>query len=395
MSILQHSPFLKILIVEDNPLDQRMLESIIQEENKDAKIDVIDTLKGALEILNQKTFDVVILDLNLPDSKGEETLLKITTSQPDIAIVVNTGVYEDDVGLKTLGIGAQDFLVKGKYNAYWLNKVLNYAVERKRYEMELKAAYDQLKETQGQLIQAEKMKVIGGLASGVAHEVKNPLATILYGVTYLSKHVLIEDKNCQLAMQSIREAVVKANEIITGLLDFASISKLNCKSNDVNQIIEKSINILNHQLERFHVAVIRKFNPNLSKIFVDENRIEQVVVNLILNSCFAMPKGGQIQIATQPFQITKEFLKDHHLDEEFFPLMSEVVVVDVDDDGVGIPSEKLDAIFDPFFTTRRAQGGVGLGLFVCRNIMDIHSGKIIIQNKPDKGVRARLIFRAV
>ena len=383
---------LNILIIEDNPLDQRMLESMIQEEIKSAKIQIANSLKETIQYLSKQSFDVAILDLNLPDSKGESTLIKISEFKPELTIVVNTGVYEDDLGLKTLANGAQDFLIKGKYNAYWLNKVLYYAIERKRYELELKSTYTQLKDAQFQLIQAEKMKVIGGLASGVAHEVRNPLSTILYGVTYINKHVKIEDKNCLLALESIKEAALQANKIISDLLDFASISKLNRQWHDLNQIIDKAVNILKHQLERFHVQIKRKSETNISEVNVDSNRIEQCIVNLILNACYAMPKGGIITISLHQMNVTKSFLKENFLDEEHFPLHSKLIIVDVDDDGTGIPDDKMISVFDPFFTTRRAKGGVGLGLFVCRNIMEIHEGKIILQNKLDKGVRARLIF---
>lgn len=383
---------MNILIIEDNPLDQRMLESMIQEEIKSGKIQIANSLKETIQYLSKESFDVAILDLNLSDSKGENTLIKISEFKPELAIVVNTGVYEDDLGLKTLANGAQDFLIKGKYNAYWLNKVLYYAIERKRYELELKSTSIQLKETQSQLIQAEKMKVIGGLASGVAHEVRNPLSTILYGVTYINKHVKIEDKNCLLALESIKEAALQANKIISDLLDFASINKLNRQWHDLNQIIDKAVTILKHQLERFHVQIKRKSEANISEVNVDSNRIEQCVVNLILNACYAMPKGGIITISLHQMNATKSFLKENSLDEEHFPLQSQLIIVDIDDDGVGIPNDKITSIFDPFFTTRRAKGGVGLGLFVCRNIMEIHEGKIILQNKPDTGVRARLIF---
>ncbi len=383
---------LNILIIEDNPLDQRMLESMIQEENKSAKIQITNSLKETIQYLSKESFDVAILDLNLPDSKGENTLVKISELKPELAIVVNTGVYEDDLGLKTLANGAQDFLIKGKYNAYWLNKVLNYAIERKRYELELKSTYTQLKDAQFQLIQAEKMKVIGGLASGVAHEVRNPLSTILYGVTYINKHIKIEDKNCTLALESIKEATLQANKIISDLLDFASINKLNRQWYDLNQVIDKAVNILKHQLERFYVQIKRKSEANISQVNVDSNRIEQCIINLILNACYAMPKGGIITISLRQMNVTKSFLKENSLNEEDFPLQSKLIIIDIDDAGTGIPNDKMTSVFDPFFTTRRAKGGVGLGLFVCRNIMEIHGGKIILQNKPDKGVRARLIF---
>jgi len=184
-----------------------------------------NNLKGALKLLDEHEFDVVMLDLNLPDSKGFETLSELNKYFPDITIVVNTGAYEDDLGLRTLSFGAQDFLIKGKYNAYVLNKVLHYSMERKRLELELKDAYAKLKEAQSQLIQTEKMKVVGSLASGVAHEVKNPLATILYGAAYLSDHLKMDDDKVKSVVENIKEATHRANDIITDLLDFSSISR--------------------------------------------------------------------------------------------------------------------------------------------------------------------------
>lgn len=242
---------LKVLIVEDNNVDRRILESMLKGDKKyTSLLKVSDTLEGTLKLMLEHDFDVIVLDLNLPDSEGEETLLKLNQTHPNVAIVVNTGAYEDEVGLKTLSVGAQDFLIKGKYTAYLLNKVLHYAVERKRFELEIRAAYEKLKETQSQLIHAEKMKVIGSLASGVAHEVKNPLATILYGITYLAETLDAKDEQIKSVLENIKEASARADRIVTDLLDFASLSRLRKEEQDLNEVIEKALSLVNHELQK-------------------------------------------------------------------------------------------------------------------------------------------------
>jgi DNA-binding NarL/FixJ family response regulator len=120
---MKYKQSLKVLVVEDNLIDRRILESMLLEvSDSTSLLKSSDSLAGALQLMSQYTFDVVILDLNLTDSNGEETLLKLNRKYPSVAVVINTGAYEDEVGLETLSFGAQDFLVKGKYNAYILNK---------------------------------------------------------------------------------------------------------------------------------------------------------------------------------------------------------------------------------------------------------------------------------
>ena len=369
---------INVLVVEDNLVDKHMLESMLGESPAEIPIcKIASTLADAKTHLKQFDFDVIVLDLNLPDSKGEDTLTHITTLYPKIAIVVNTGAYEDDLGLQTLSLGSQDFLVKGKYTAYGLHKALHYAVERKRVELELKDAYERLKDTQNQLIQSEKLKVVGGLASGVAHEVKNPLATILYGVTYLEQNLDLTDEKIKTVIEHITDASNRANMIVTDLLDFASLTRLNKQWEDINTIVEKALSLTRYEIEKNRVAIKRNLNKNLSRVNVDHNKIEQVLVNLVLNANYAMASGGELFVSTL---------------EQTDAAGTKHVVIQVEDTGCGIPEEKLNNIFDPFFTTRRANGGVGLGLSVSRNIMNLHQGTVVIENRLEGGVRAKLIF---
>lgn len=370
---LKFSRPLKILVVEDNQVDLRVLEAMLTEvEHYTELLKTTNTLKGALEFLGEHQFDVVILDLNLPDQQGTKTIKRLNELYPQMAIVINTGAYEEELGIQALTYGAQDFLVKGKYNGYTLIKVLHYAIKRKELETELLAAYEKLKEAQGHLIQAEKMKVVGALASGVAHEVRNPLAAIKYGVKYLIEQIESKDEKVTIVLNNINDAVDRANLIITDLLEYSGLSELRKNRCNINESVGKALALVNHEIEKKEIKIIKKLDNKIPDVFVDHNRIEQVIINLLLNAIFAVEQFGELKIET--FQ------------------EAENVCAVIKDNGHGIKESDLDKIFDPFFTTRRAKGGVGLGLSVCRNIMDIHSADIVIKNHPEGGAVAKLIF---
>lgn len=384
---------LRVLVVEDNQIDRRILESMLSESSSAVSfLKSTDTLAGARKLLSDHTFDVVILDLNLPDSEGEETLLNLNREYPSVAIVINTGAYEDELGLHTLGSGAQEFLVKGKYTAYVLNKAVHYALERKRLEIELTQAYERLKETQSQILQMEKMKVIGALASGIAHEVKNPLSAIAYGAAYLSEQVKSADDKVKSALQDILEAADRANTIINDLLNFAGTTRLEKRSEDLNAVVEKALTLLRHEFEKKRVEVIRRLDEAAPGVKIDRNRIEQVLINLLLNAVQSAPDGGKVELKTHYHTVTEDFTQVPRLDKNKFQPGRTIVICDVEDNGGGIPEDQISRIFDPFFTTRQDKGGVGLGLSVSKNIMESHDGDILIENKPGGGVRARLIF---
>jgi signal transduction histidine kinase len=386
---------LNVLVVEDNPVDQKVLLSMLKEFPQSINsITLSKTLREAMDTLQEKKFNVALLDLNLPDSSGENTISTISSLVPEMAIVVSTGAYEDDVGLRTLRIGAQDFLVKSRYTSYALNKALHYSVERKRLELSLQKAYDELKETQASLIQAEKMRVVGGLASGVAHEVKNPLAIILYGVTYLKENLKSDDPKVAIVIKNISEATDRANNIISDLLDFSHLEKLNQTNVEIKTVIEKALTLVHHEFESRHIEVKPLKCDERCVLEIDVNRVEQVFVNIVLNAAYAMQGGGVLTVSIEKFRVGQDLSFYSKLKLNNFNVGDEIVCVNIADTGCGIPLEKMEHVFDPFFTTRRAQGGVGLGLAVAKNIMDLHKGLILFENKKESGTIAHLIFRS-
>ncbi|MCK5214173.1 MAG: response regulator [Candidatus Omnitrophica bacterium] len=385
---------LAVLVIEDNKIDAKIVRSMLEKTSYGKfHVSFVMTIKEAIELLLTQKFDVCLLDLNLKDSKGLDSLKKINKKYAHLPIVVNTGAYQDSLGLKAVTQGAQDYLIKGKYKPYALSKSLYYAVQRKKAELELQIAYNRLKETQSQLIQAEKLSCVGGVASGVAHEVKNPLATILYGVEYLNMKLDKEDEKTVLTLNSIKDAAKKANEIIKELLDFASISHFHQQAEDVNEIIQHSLNFTKHQCESNNIKVDAELTDKLAQVKVDKNRIEQVIVDVLLNAIYAMPDGGGLTVKTWAETFSASLKSKIGDSANFFKAGDEVVCISIEDTGKGIKKEDLNQIFDPFFTTRRAAGGVGLGLSIAKTIMTSHKGGIMLENVRGKGARATLMFK--
>ncbi len=258
--------------------------------------------------------------------------------------------------------------------------------ERKRAEEALTEAYAELKEAQARLIQAEKAEMIGRLAGGVAHEVKNPLAIIMQGIDYLSANVPVEKEDVFLALKYMNDAVKRADNIIRGLMDFSRASEIKMAPENLNSIIESSLLFVKNLFDQHRIELIKELGKGIEPLDVDKNRMGQVFLNLFLNAVDAMPGGGQIKVRTYKEELTKDR-------EEVGPGET-VVVAEVEDTGAGIPEDILNKIFDPFFTIKQCKGGTGLGLSVVKNIVDRHGGEIKIENRRDRsGVRVTVRFK--
>ena len=261
---------------------------------------------------------------------------------------------------------------------------------------ELRAANDALKEAQLHLIHAEQMQSVGRLAAGVAHEVKNPLAVLRLGVDFFSQFPADSNASVPQVIEDMTLAIKRADTIIMGLLDFSVPGKLNLQSVDVNGIVDKSLALLRHELVARGYTVEREFAATSPRVQMDAHKIEQVFVNLLTNAIHAMPGGGTLTVRTRARQLQpEEVVHDAGArDGSGFHAGENVVCVEVEDTGAGIPADKVGQIFDPFFTTKETGKGTGLGLTVARKIVELHGGTLDIRNRPEGGVRASVVFRA-
>ena len=266
----------------------------------------------------------------------------------------------------------------------------------KRALVALRESHERAKSAQLQLVQAAKLESIGRLAAGVAHEVKNPLAVILFAVDYLAESIPNPDGNMQVALTDAREAVGRADSVIRGLLDFSTATDLSPSEQDVNKLVRRSIQLVRHSLTKSHVFAVEEMEEGLPNAMLDRNKIEQVFVNLMINAIDAMPTGGTLIVRTRRDRLTVMGSDVGVRKTDRFQVGQSVIVVEIEDTGTGIDETARPRLFDPFFTTKPPGKGTGLGLAVCKTIVALHGGTIRIGNKEGGGgARATVVLHGI
>jgi len=256
----------------------------------------------------------------------------------------------------------------------------------------LQLAHGELRDVQLQLIEAEKMKSIGRLAAGVAHEVKNPLAILKMGLEFLATQKFTDEHTPEI-LREMGDALGRADKVIRGLLDFSAPKQLEVKRESLNAIIENALQLVRGEMKN-GIEIERDLQPNLPLLKVDGDKISQVFVNLFTNALHAMEDGGLLAVRTYSKQLTGVGSNISDSRSESFRVGQQIVVAEIDDTGHGIPEDKLAKIFEPFFTTKPTGRGTGLGLSVVRTIIDLHGATIDIRNLHEAGVRVTLMFQS-
>jgi signal transduction histidine kinase len=232
------------------------------------------------------------------------------------------------------------------------------AIDKARLIEEQQARYDQL------TLHTEKLSALGRMAAGIAHEINNPLAGVLLYSSNLSKKIP-DDSLLKEGMEIIIRETQRCKIIIQGLLEFARDQEPKKTMTDINQVIDRAVNMLENELRLRHIQLKRAYSKDLKTGMLDENQMQQVFVNLLLNAVHAIDQKGTITIRSRPDSA------------------GEYVIIEVQDSGCGIPPENLDKIFEPFFST--IKNGSGLGLAVSYGIIRNHQGELTVESQPGKG----------
>ena len=257
---------------------------------------------------------------------------------------------------------------------------------------DLERTHAELQSTQLQLIQAEKLESIGKLAAGVAHEVKNPLQTMLMGLTYLETKISSAGEDVKLTCTDMREAISRADTIVRGLLQMSGTPNLDMTLEDVNVVLEKALGLVNYSLNATRITAVRRFDSSLPRVWMDLGKMEQVFINLLTNAIHALPHGGTIYVNT--FAEPEEAATARNGTPRTEGDPASRVFVQIQDTGPGIPPENLDRLFTPFFTTKQKGLGTGLGLSVTKSIVELHGGHIELINAPGGGARVTITLQA-
>ncbi len=243
-----------------------------------------------------------------------------------------------------------------------------------------------LQQAQTRLIHAAKMESVGQLATGVAHEVKNPLAIIRMGVEFLNGSPG-RDQTEQEVLADMDDAVHRADTVILGLLDFSRNKKLQLQPGNVNKVIERSLHFMRHELDKRQITQTIELEQ-IQEIPIDFSKLQQVFINLFMNSAQAMQETGELLIYSRLHDLTAA---DVELSPAFKKGMT-VIKIQVCDTGSGIEEKKEDKIFDPFYTDKEIGQGTGLGLSVSRNIIELHHGTLHLANRSSGGACATILL---
>jgi two-component system sensor histidine kinase HydH len=221
----------------------------------------------------------------------------------------------------------------------------------------------EVRRLQGEIRRKEKLAAIGGLAAGVAHEIRNPLSSIKGIATYFKNKFDEDSSDNEMAGVMINE-VDRLNRVISELLEFARPPEIKLKKTDVNSLIEHSVRLIEKEASSKDIAIKLDLSQQPLPAEIDSDRFSQCLLNLYLNSLQAMEKGGQLSI------------KDSLTDDSH-------IIIEIKDTGSGIKAENLNKIFDPYYTTKTK--GTGLGLAIVHKIIEAHNGNIKVRSAPGQG----------
>ena len=238
------------------------------------------------------------------------------------------------------------------------------AIENSRLYEGVKQQMVELKQTQAQLVQSTKLAAIGELAANIAHEINNPLTTVLGFASFIAERLPTEDPMRE-ELGLIQEEASRARDIVRDLLQFSRQRDFRPEPTDVNTVLEQVVAMVRRQGALNTLGVTEEYAPDLPMVEMDVPRIKQVFLNIINNAVFAMKAGGTLTIRTAA--------------------AGDSVRIAFADTGPGIPADILGRIFDPFFTTKPEVSGTGLGLSVSLGIVQSHGGTIEVASEVGRG----------
>jgi two-component system NtrC family sensor kinase len=388
---------MNILIVEDDDAHATAIRRAFRTSGASFELAVVGSLREYRDHLARQRPDIALMDLNLPDGRAVEVLTS-PAENGAFPILLMTSYGNEQVAVEAIKAGALDYIVKSPEAFTSMAVTIEHAMREWRMLQDKKRVELQLKETQAQVFQQEKMASIGLLAAGVAHEINNPIGFITSNLstlgTYTDKlgqfielqgqaiercaddatRTMIADMKQQIKLEyllsDLRELTIESLEgsrrvsrIVQDLQSFSRIESSEAVACDLHEIIMSTINMVRNEIK--YVAKLNLQLDNLPQVVCQPQHIGQVVMNLLMNAVHSIQSNGLITLAASQ--------------------VGDSVEINVTDNGCGIPPEHLEKIFEPFFTTKDVGRGTGLGLAICNDIVKKYGGELRVESTAGKG----------
>jgi len=380
---------LKILLVEDNPGDIYLIYELLKTSGLQFTVDRASSLEEAISKAGTQFFDVVLLDLGLPDSFGLATLRKFDAIKVNAPVIVLTGLDDEEIAISTVKEGAQDYLIKSSLTGDNIIRAIRYGIERKKLFIELTAAKEALQQLNQELdrkvrlrtqeleIYAAELRELNATKDKffgiIAHDLKNPLSSLIGASELLINYVnqLDIDNILNISMllhgsaqqgYALLENLLEWSMTQTGKIEFLTQKMI------INDVIRDTLSIFKTQATNKNVDLQFKINGILEAEF-DKNLISSVLRNLLSNAIKFTPKNGKV------------FIYAHKVNDN--------IEISIKDTGIGIPDNIGNNIFriDVKYTREgtEQEKGTGLGLLLCREFVERHGGKIWVESKLGEG----------
>ena len=370
----------RVLLVEDSPSDVDLIRDALEDRALDPafdgtalRLEQVDRLADAIRSLASGEFDVVLLDLSLPDSHGIGTFVRLQHSAPNTPIVVLSGLDDEAMAIRAVREGAQDYLVKGSVDGQTLTRSIQYAVERKRAEDERAGLVRAHAEAEASLRARDET-----LAT-ISHDLRTPLTSIR-GLAQLlqrrlSRGMVMTTEELSERLGRIEEQTALMARMIDDLLDVARIEagrplELRREPCDLVLLAQKTAADVQRTTEQHQIDVVADEPSIVGSL--DAVRMERVLLNLLTNAVKYCPAGGEIVLTVR---------SERRPDATW-------AVLELRDGGIGIPPEDLPRIFDRFYRASNVgehMRGTGLGLAGARQIVEQHEGEIGVSSEPGVG----------
>jgi signal transduction histidine kinase len=379
----------RVLVIDDEEAARFGIRKALEKEQY--LVELAADGQEALQKIREFSPNVVISDINMPHMDGITLLKEMGRLEVPAPVILITAHGSESVAAQGLRAGAYDYLSK-PFEVDDLRKAVRNAAEKQRllesnrhYCADLERMLVELKNSQAERIQAEKLAALGRLVAGVAHEVNSPLGALSSAVDTFGRaygRILellsssggetgssVSEKTATLkstledTLRVAQEACQRMDSLVKTMRRFANLDHAPLRRADVRDCLESTLALLNHEL-RSEIHVVKHFDSTDS-IECCPLELNQLFTCLLMNSIEAIPGAGDIQIRTRQ--------------------SGDRLVIQIADSGRGIASEDIDRIFEPGFTTKGAGVGTGLGLPTCQKIVEKHRGTIEVKSQPGSG----------